>query len=318
MKSATEKGTLYLLRNLLNRTNVVADPSKDFNACDDFFQLIVRSHIVVAALEKLQMSSIDTTPSEDVLNTPQELWMLPLSQRKQVLNTVCLDIIDSVVEFSFNNHTSQCDDQVFSYAQQIISLGCFYLEFCDGVKEGDGERVLRCWKYLLPIFLASGRTNYSREAVNLLYQLQYALSPRLSYEVMYTRFINVHGHQGKNIPADLHMEHLNKLAKDAIKGLRSNKTEKAIVRVGRALGTIFPVLLNFDEENNITLPSGAHNVSSCKKDLVILTGALKQSKNFQQIHGRSHSTFPRPRNVLHNKGKDETVQWVSERVSNIW
>ena len=49
MKSATEKGTLYQLRNLLNRTNVVANPSKDFNACDDFFQLIVRSHIVVAA-----------------------------------------------------------------------------------------------------------------------------------------------------------------------------------------------------------------------------------------------------------------------------
>ena len=65
--------------------------------------------------------------------------------------------------------------------------------------------------------------------------------------------MNVYGCQEKNIPADLHMEHLNKLAKDAIKGLKANKTEKAIVRVERALGTIFPVLQNFDEESDTHL-----------------------------------------------------------------
>ena len=166
--------------------------------------------------------------------------MLPLNQ---VLSRVCMDIINSFVTFSFNNDTSQCDDQVYNYAQQIISLGCFYLEFCDGVKGGDGERVSRCWKYLLPIFLASGRTNYSREAVNLLYQLPYALSPRLSCKVMYTRFINVHGRQGKTSLPSYPSQHLNKLAKDAIKGLRANKTERAIVRVGRVLGRSCKTLL---------------------------------------------------------------------------
>lgn len=153
--------------------------------------------------------------------------------------------------------------------------------------------------------------------MNLLYQLKYVLSPRLSYEVMYTRFINVHGREGKNIPADLHMEHLNKIAKDAIKGLKVNKTEKAIVRVGQAIGTIAPVLQHFDEENDIASPSGIHKTSSCTKDVAIIVNALKQSGNFKQICGRSHSTFSRPRNVLHNRTKDETVQWVSDRIGNI-
>jgi hypothetical protein len=30
-------------------------------------------------------------------------------------------------------------------------------------------------------------------------------------------FINVYGHPGKSIPADLHMEHLNRLVKEAIR-----------------------------------------------------------------------------------------------------
>ena len=34
--------------------------------------------------------------------------------------------------------------------------------------------------------------------------------------------------------ADLHMEYLNRIAKDAIKGMGTNKTEKAVMRVGRA------------------------------------------------------------------------------------
>lgn len=159
MKSTAEKGTLYQLRNLLNRTNVLVDPSKDFNACDDFFQQIICSHIVAAALEKLKMNSIDDTPSlvehghSESSNSQDNVWMLPLSQRKDLLITICKDIIDSFVIFSFNNRTVQSDDQVFNYAQQILSLGCFYLEFCDAIKEGDGERVIRCWRYLLPIFL---------------------------------------------------------------------------------------------------------------------------------------------------------------------
>lgn len=34
---------LYQLRNVINRKNVVAKPLKDFNACDDFFVLVVKT-----------------------------------------------------------------------------------------------------------------------------------------------------------------------------------------------------------------------------------------------------------------------------------
>ena len=39
---------------------------------------------------------------------------------------------------------------------------------------------------------------------------------------------------------------LNRLVKEAIRNLGANKTENAITRIGRAIGTIAPVLQQFD------------------------------------------------------------------------
>ena len=64
----------------------------------------------------------------------------------------------------------------------------------------------------------------------MLLQYSYALSPN---DILWSHFVNVHGRPGKNIAADLHMEHLNRLAKDANRFQGANKTMHAIERVGR-------------------------------------------------------------------------------------
>ena len=45
---------------------------------------------------------------------------------------------------------------------------CYALELQDGIREGDGDRVLKCWSYLLIIFKATGHRNYALEAFNTL------------------------------------------------------------------------------------------------------------------------------------------------------
>ena len=65
----------------------------------------------------------------------------------------------------------------------------------------------------------------------MLSQYHLTLSPRLAEQLKWSRFINTHGSAGHNISCDLHMEHLNKLAKVAVDGLGVNKSEKAITRV---------------------------------------------------------------------------------------
>ena len=65
----------------------------------------------------------------------------------------------------------------------------------------------------------------------------------------------MHGTPGCNIPQDLHMEHLNRIVKEAVKGLGSNKTADTICR-----GTISPVLDNFDTVNNRAHHRSSHSV----------------------------------------------------------
>ena len=313
--SSADHGTLHQLRNKVNRTNVVTKPSNDFNSCDDFFVLVVSCHIIAATLAMLKMKSMNDTPSEDVLPNALNIWMQSSDERKAILNQVSKQVVDSFIDFSYQKAVLKPEtDQVADYAKQVLSLGCFYLEFCDAIREGDGERVLRCWHYLLPIFAGSGRKNYSCEVLNMLFQHSYGLPPRLSAELTWSRFVNVHGHPGKNIPADLHMEHLNRLVKEAIKNLGANKTEKTISRIGRAIGTIAPVLYQFDHENNVTTQLGAHHIASSEKDRNIIVSELLRAKVFSTVPGRKHSTFPKPRHILHAKTEDELITWMMNRL----
>ncbi len=40
-------------------------------------------------------------------------------------------------------------DLVNAYARNLLSLGLLLMELNDGVREGDGERVIRCWRYYI-------------------------------------------------------------------------------------------------------------------------------------------------------------------------
>ena len=105
-----------------------------------------------------------------------------------------------------------------AYACNLVSSGLLYMEFVDAIREGDGHRIIRCWRYFLLHFKIERRINYSIEAFTLLSQYQFLLSPRMAMQLTWNRTINIHGHPGKNVSCDLHLEHLNKEAKKSIAG----------------------------------------------------------------------------------------------------
>ena len=230
-------GTLYHIRNLVNRSNVNADPSKNVNSSEDFFLMVVHSHIIAASMQNLGMDSPNATPSTQLLL--DDVWLQDADERMKLLKTICQLIVCKYVDLTIqipdesNQSTnmpthSYTDDSVNNYAREVISLGLLYMELVDSVREGDGERLLRCWKFLLPIFKASKRTNYSLEALNLLTQYE-SLSPRLSQQLIWSRFVNNHGCLGKNVSLDLHIEHLNAVLKTAVNGLGANKSKESII-----------------------------------------------------------------------------------------
>lgn len=157
-RSAGEHCTLYQLHNLINRCNVVKSPEKYLYACDDFFELVTTSHILTASLEVLGMKSLSQTHHLKLSFQIHLVFGCKWDkQRKQILTTVCEKIVHSYIRLAFHEVATPVYDNVNEYSRQLLSIGCLYLEFADAIREGDGLRVLRCWRYLLPIFKSSGR-----------------------------------------------------------------------------------------------------------------------------------------------------------------
>ena len=90
--------------------------------------------------------------------------------RKFVIDCITNAIFDKYVTIQYNKTsaaTQTSSDEVLDYATNLVSFGCFYLEFRDAIKEGDGLHVLRCSRYMPFMFMSSGRTNYAIETLNL-------------------------------------------------------------------------------------------------------------------------------------------------------
>ena len=146
-RSFSEKGTLYQLKNLLNHRRVTFNKSKiqDFDACDDFLKLTVSAFIVTAAMELLNMTNMDDAPTSPLL--PEDNWLEDQDVRHDTLNAVSSMIVKTHVHLDFREDsthtaTTTCTtDKKLEYSNLLLSVGLLYLEFCDGIKEGDGTRV---------------------------------------------------------------------------------------------------------------------------------------------------------------------------------
>lgn len=262
----------------------------------------------------LGMHSLSDTPVQGVLPNAQNVWMLTYEERKIILSSICDRINSTFVSFEFQKASTPTNDGVYNYATALLSIGCFYMNFVDAIKEGDGERVLLCWRYLLPIFKGTGRTNYSLEVLHMLCQHDFTLSSQLSHELIWNRFVNVHGLPGRNIPADLHMEHLNRVCKEAIAGLGVNKTKKAIIRVGNSLGMICPVLAQFDSDNKVPECSSIRSVPGAERDKNIVVQELQMLNIFSVCNSRTYTKFPNSKNMLKLRDIATILQWVEEHI----
>ena len=130
----------------------------------------------------------------------------------------------------------------------------------------------------------------------------------------WNRFINIHGIQGRNIPCDLHMEHMNRICKNAVYGLQANKTPSAIVRIGKSLGPLTDILLEFDDMNDVSAPSGAHHRPSITKERDMMIKVLQEGAVFKQLELRKHESFPKVKVLLHSLKNEDLKIWVMEHM----
>ena len=172
------------------------------------------------------MNCVSDTPCHNMLR--DDLWVEDEESRK---TQVTLEIVQSFVDLEprlshkkkSTKSSKSPEDKVYLNSCEFLTLRLMYIEFSDSLREADGNRILRCWRYLMLIFRSTQRRNYAIEGLNLLSQYHFFFSPRQREQLLWSRCINSNGIPGRNIPGDLHMEHLNGLCKMAVANLGANK-----------------------------------------------------------------------------------------------
>ena len=87
------------MRNLINRRNVIKKPKNAVAQCEEFFLLVVKAHIVCAAMTLFGMTAVDSDPAvSDIF--PSGCEELEPEQRKNVLVMAVQRIVDKYINIS--------------------------------------------------------------------------------------------------------------------------------------------------------------------------------------------------------------------------
>ena len=183
---------------------------------------------------------------------------------------------------------------VRNYQLAILEYGLLYLNFCDAISEGDGMRIIQCWKFFLMFLKVDGPSSrkYSLEALHLLSQIYAILPPRDAHRLVWNRFVKAKYGMGGNIPLDLALEHYNRLLKKIVKKMGANASNhKAVNRFCKCITVTKQVIDNFHHECNVLRQSGKHVQKKYSSDLNKIVAELLENNAFKFTKDRSYKHF---------------------------
>ena len=188
--------------------------------------------------------------------------------------------------------SNDVSDDMYNYQMAFPNYGMVVMNFLDAILEGDGERVIRSWKFLLLYFQNDkGSPKYALEALYIMFQVYALLSPKASHQIIWNRFSKRNQSRGGNIPLDLALEFLNKVFKGAVKKLGPNANQRSINRICRAMGVTRKLTEKFERSMALYKRSGKHVNRSQNGDLKKLVNELLFQNALIKTLGRSYSYY---------------------------
>lgn len=281
---------MYQLRNLIHRTNVPTTPDKNMNAAEDFLLLMLHAHTVAGAKTIQALNPVESV---------QDLAKLILANYTHFPRFSSGDLEPNI-------------DKVHLYATELLTLSLMWHCFHDAIREGDGERIIRCWRFFLVLFKSTNHRNYAKEAVNLLVQY-YTLSDRQKAQLLWSRCINTRGYAGTNIPCDLHMEHLNRQLKSVVRGMGANVNAAAIERAGKSIAVVHHVCQLFEQHPR----SDHHPIPSFGEDFNKVLKELEEENVFMTLSERQHKSFKFTSGVMEKFTMKELQKKIKANITKL-
>lgn len=161
-QSAKDQGTLLYFKNRLNRVSICKEPKKQVDATVDFLHTVVKGHWLAHACHILGISSLT-----ERFALPNGLLKASQDEKRLFVEKIATKVVEEVTliddAFSTQKPPVDTDDSMYNYARVLCHYGSLTMEMMDAWAEGDGERVLRCWRLFLPQFQLAGSTKYALE-----------------------------------------------------------------------------------------------------------------------------------------------------------
>lgn len=211
-------------------------------------------------------------------------------------------------------------DDMFNYQCSFLEFALIIVNFFDAIKEGDGKRVVRCWKFQLPYLRNDpGSTKYALEALGMLFQVHALLPPRDAHRLIWNRSASTKSGFGHNIPLDLVLEFMNRLMKEVVRKLGPNATNrKSIDRYCHAVDITKTLLENFDRECSVIRRSGVHYQTSQIPDLHQVVSELSMQKAFCWTPGRAYGHYRNCKSsLLEGFDLQGMFRWINMHKKNI-
>ena len=215
---------------------------------------------------------------------------------------------------------TKAGDDVYNYNCALLTDCFLFFNFLDAIKEGDGARIMRQYKYIMLYCRADGShsTKYALECLYQFFLVRGLLSQRDSERFVWNRSVNNSGKKGANIPLDEDTEHDNNAIKQGIRNLGPNVTENAVQRISYARSPTASILGNLDDSIKRQLPSGKHSHGSLERDLNELIKRAFEFKIFSEVDARSYKIFNGfQRDRLANLDVSSLHQWIKKHKKNI-
>lgn len=186
------------------------------------------------------------------------------------------------------------EDHIFNYGCLHISLGLLIRDAEDSVKEGDGQRLVRVWKFLTLLFRLKGCHKYALAGIRLIASIEGLLTPRKAHQLIWNRFAGLKHGPGTRISRDERLEQLNKVSKEEIRSRGfPNINDDSVVTATRSTGTIDKSVRQSNADLQREVKSGHHCNSKQKSTFTtILTQVHCKAKVFMFCADREYKTFP--------------------------
>ncbi|XP_041364463.1 uncharacterized protein LOC121379870 [Gigantopelta aegis] len=178
------------------------------------------------------------------------------------------------------------------YVKRLLWRGLNDIARHDAVIENDGPRMIMHWKFDMVDFYNKHHPKYFIFGHRLLANIAGATSERMRHALLWERTVNVHGGKRKNVPKDLHCEHLNNEYKENSRKAGGQLTEKTVGRHSQMLG-IGKILDRVFDEKVVSRPTPMrkHGKVDRTPDVLRMVGMLHHMELFQVKTGRFFKGF---------------------------